>query len=243
MRDTRGPVRVETGAKRVRPFVDGVAVADTVRPLLVWENRHYPAYYFPIDDVRMDLLAPSGTTSHSPSLGDATHFTVKRGADARVDAARRYDASPIEALRDAIRFEWAAIDAWFEEDEEVFVHPRSPYTRVDVLPSSRHVRVEAHGVVIAETTKPRVLFETGLPARWYVPKVDVRMDLLVPTDSTTQCPYKGQARYWSVRAGDELVTDAVWSYRTPLPESTQIAGLLSFYPDRVDVFVDGERLA
>jgi uncharacterized protein (DUF427 family) len=242
MTEPRPDVRIETSPKRVRAFLGGVAVADTVHALLVWEHPHYPAYYIPVDDVRTDLLVPTGTTSHSTTRGAATHFTVKTGTEERVDAAWRYETSPVEALREAMRFDWGAMDAWFEEDEEVFTHVRSPYTRVDILPSSRHVRVEVDGVVIAESTKPRVLFETGLPPRWYLPKVDVRMDLLVPTTTQTACPYKGQAEYWSVRLDDRVVEDAVWSYRTPLPECERVAGLLSFYPDRVAVFVDGKRL-
>jgi uncharacterized protein (DUF427 family) len=131
------------------------------------------------------------------------------------------------------------MDAWFEEDEEVFTHARDPYTRVDILASSRHVRVEVGGLTIAETTQPTLLFETGLPTRYYVPKPHVRMDLLTPTETATHCPYKGQAAYWSVRIGDELVPDIAWSYPTPLPESQKIAGLVCFYPDKVDLYVDG----
>ena len=135
--------------------------------------------------------------------------------------------------------EWDAMDAWFEEDEEVYVHPRSPYSRIDILPSSRSVRVEVDDVVLAESTRAMVLHETGLPPRWYLPKFDVRMDLLSPTQTRTACPYKGFAEYWSARIGDRVVEDVAWSYRTPLPESERIAGLVCFYNERVDLFVDG----
>ena len=239
--NARGRVRVEPGAKRVRVLVDSVVIADTVRPLYVWETPHYPAYYLPVADVRTDLLERTATETHSPSRGDATHFTVRVGDDARVDAAWQYESSPIEALRDHIRFDWNAMDAWFEENEEVFVHPRSPYTRIDILPTSRHVRIELNGVVLADTPRALVLFETGLPPRWYIPKVDARMDLFVHTDQTSQCPYKGTAEYWSARVGDELVENIVWSYRTPLPESERVAGYVCFYDEHVDVFIDGER--
>jgi len=124
------------------------------------------------------------------------------------------------------------------EDEEVYTHPRDPYTRVDILASSRRVRVEVDGVVLAESTNARVLYETGLPPRWYIPKTDVRMDLLTPAGTVTHCPYKGQAQYWSVRVGDRLVEDLAWSYRTTLPESQKIAGLVAFYNEEVDLFVD-----
>lgn len=235
-------IRIETSPKRVRAYLGGLVVADSRRPLLVWEVPYYPAYYFPLEDVRGELLVETGTVTHSPSRGDARHFTIKAGAEERIDAAWRYADSPIEELRNVVRLDWDAMDRWFEEDEEVYVHPRDPYTRVDILATSRHIRVELGGVVLAESTHARVLFETGLPPRWYLPKIDVRMDLLVPTDSVTQCPYKGEARYWSAWVGDELVPDLAWSYRTPLPESTKIAGLVAFYNEQVDLVIDGERL-
>jgi uncharacterized protein (DUF427 family) len=237
----RERIRLEAGAKRVRAYVAGVAIADTVRALYVWESPFYPSYYFPAADVRTDLLDPTSTVTHSPSRGDAVHFTVRVDGAERVDAAWQYRASPIEELRDHIRFDWDAMDAWFEEDEEVFTHVRSPYTRIDILPTSRHVRVELNGVVLADSPRARVLFETGLIPRWYLPKVDVRMDLLVASDEVTHCPYKGQAEYWSVRVGEEFEENVAWSYRTPLPESERIAGYVAFFDERVDVFVDGAR--
>jgi uncharacterized protein (DUF427 family) len=235
-----GRVRVEQGAKRVRAYLGGQVVADTIRPRLVWENPSYPAYYFPVADVRTDLLVPSATVTRSPSRGDAHHFTVKAGGREAVDAARRYVDSPIPELRDLIRLDWDAMDGWFEEDEEVYTHPRDPYTRVDILATSRAVRVELEGVVLAESTNARVLYETGLPPRWYLPKTDLRMDLLVPTTTATHCPYKGQAQYWSVRVGNRVVADLAWSYRTTLPESQKIAGLVAFYNEEVDLFIDDQ---
>ena len=225
----------------MRTFVHGVAVADTRHPFLVWEGPHYPAYYFPVGDVRMDLLTPTETVTHSPSRGDAQHYTVTVNGEERVDAAWRYTNSPFEELRDLIRFDWDAMDAWFEEDEEVFTHVRSPYTRIDILPTSRRVQVELDGVMLADSTHAHALFETGLPTRWYIPKVDVRMDLLEHTDSTSHCPYKGNAEYWSARIGDRLETDIAWSYPTPLPESERAAGLIAFYNDRVRLLIEGEE--
>ena len=135
------------------------------------------------------------------------------------------------------------MDGWFEEDEEVFVHPHDPYKRIDILHSSRHVEVEVNGVKVADTHRPTLLFETGLPTRYYIPKLDLRMDLLTPIEHTTGCAYKGFARYWSLEAGDETFENLAWSYRTPLPECTKIAGLVAFYNEKVDLIVDGERLA
>jgi uncharacterized protein (DUF427 family) len=238
---TRGRVRIEEGAKRVRAYLGGEVVADTTHPMLVWEKPYYPVYYFPVADLRAELLEADGGVARSPSRGDGRTFTIRAGGKEAPGAALRYEDSPLEELRDLIRLDWDAMDAWFEEDEEVFTHPRDPYTRVDILPSSRHVRVEVDGVTVAESTSPRLLFETGLPVRYYLPKTHVRMDLLVPTDSLTHCPYKGEAEWWSVRANGSVHEDLAWSYRTPLPESQKIAGHVAFYDEKVDVHVDGVR--
>jgi uncharacterized protein (DUF427 family) len=234
------PVRVEASRKRVRAYLGGVAVVDTLHPLLVWEHPHYPAYYLPAADFTDGALEATGESAHSPSRGDAGRYTVRAGNAVAAGAALRYDESPVPELNGHVRLEWEAMDAWFEEDEEVFTHPRNPYARIDILPSSRQVRVALDGVTIAETTSARMLFETHLPVRYYLPKTDVRMDLLERSATSTGCPYKGTAEYWSVRVGDALHDDVAWSYRTPLPESQKIAGLIAFWKD-VEIFVDGVR--
>jgi uncharacterized protein (DUF427 family) len=216
-------------------------VADTARPVLVWEVPYAPTYYFPRADVRAELLEADGGVAHSPSRGDGHTLTIRAGNKEAPGAALQYEDSPLEELRDLIRLDWDSMDAWFEEDEQVFTHPRDPYTRVDILPSSRHVRVEVAGVTVAESISPKLLFETGLPVRFYLPKTHVRLDLLVPTDTVSHCPYKGQAEWWSVRLGEHVHDDLAWSYRTPLPESQKIAGLIAFYNEKVDIYLDGER--
>jgi uncharacterized protein (DUF427 family) len=171
-------------------------------------------------------------------------FWSLRVGDRVVEKAARSQPDPAgdrAALKDHIAFFWAKMDAWYEEDDEVFVHPRDPYHRVDVLRSSRRIRVEIDGTMVAESARPTLLFETGLPTRYYIPKQDVRMDLLVPSDTRTGCPYKGVASYWSVRVGGELVKDIVWSYPAPIPECPKIENLLSFFNERVDIFIDGQQ--
>lgn len=232
----RGRVRVAQGAKRVRVFLGGQVVADTVHPLLVWEVPYYPTYYFPRADVVSGLLTPSGRTSHSPSRGEGVLSTIKGGGAEAVDAALEYPDSPIEELRDHVRFDFGAFD-WFEEDEQIFTHPRDPGVRVDVLPSSRRVRIEVDGVIVADTVRPHLLFETGLPVRYYLPRVDVRMDLLEKIDVVTHCPYKGAAEHFDVAGHGDLA----WSYPTPLPESIRAAGLVAFLDEKVDVYVDDVR--
>jgi uncharacterized protein (DUF427 family) len=236
----RGSVRVEPGPKRVRAYLNGELVADTRTPFLVWEVPYYPTYYLPAADVRASLL-PSGESRHSPSRGEGDVLHVKVATATAERAALRYPGSPLEPLRGLVRLDWNAMSEWFEEDEPVYTHPRDPYSRVDILASSRHVRVEVDGVTVAESRQPRILFETGLPPRYYVPLTDVRMDLLRPSEAVSHCPYKGTAAYWSVDAGHGVHADIVWMYRAPLPESQKIAGLACFYDEKVDVYLDGER--
>jgi uncharacterized protein (DUF427 family) len=237
---TSHDIRVEHSRKRVRILLAGELVADTTEPLLVWEVPYFPAYYLPASDVRAKLI-PAGDGDDS-RLGRAELLTVQVPGGTTADrAARRYPDSPARQLRDAIRFEWDAMSEWLEEDEPVYTHPRDPHTRVDILASSRHVRVEIDGVTVADSHSPRILFETGLPPRYYLPLADIRTDLLRPSDTHSHCPYKGAASYWSVDTGNELHQDVVWIYRTPLPESQKIAGLAAFYDEKVDVFIDDVR--
>ncbi len=235
----RGRVRVETSRKRVRAYVAGRLVADTLTPALVWEKPYYPTYYVPFTDIRA-LLEANGEVTHSPSRGDAKVYDVVIDGHVAKAAALRYLDSPIPELRDLVRLDFAAMDEWLEEDEPIYVHPRDPYSRVDILASSRHVVVEVDGVRVADSHQPRILFETGLPPRYYLPLSDVRMDLLRPSDTTTMCPYKGTATYWNVAIGDVEHKDIVWGYRAPLPESQKIIGLACFYNEKVDIYLDGE---
>ena len=219
-------------------MLGGEIVVDSTSPLLVWEVPYYPAYYFPVSDVKTDVLVETGETKKSPSRGEATLYTVKAGG--KEGAAYRYLEPKIEELADHIAFEWGSLDHWFEEDEEVFTHPRDPYTRLDILPSSRRVRVEIDGVTVADTTNASFLYETNLPTRYYMPKTDVRFDLLKPTDLETHCPYKGTARYWSVEVEGKTHENVVWGYDNPLPESQKVLGLVAFYNEKLDIYIDEE---
>lgn len=232
----RGRIRTEQSGRRVRAILGGEVVVDSATPLLVWEVPYYPTYYFPAADVRTDLLVETGETRRSPSRGEATQYAVKAGN--REGSAYAYHDPKMSELEGYYAFVWRTLDHWFEEDQEVFVHARDPYTRVDVLPSSRRVRVEIDGATVAETTNASFLFETNLPTRYYLPKTDVRMDLLSPTDLATACPYKGTARYWSVKVEGSTHENVVWGYDAPLPESHGIGGLVAFYNEKVDIYVD-----
>ena len=133
-----------------------------------------------------------------------------------------------------------------EEDEVVYTHPRSPFVRIDALASSRHVTILLNDEIVAETRRPVVLHETGVVPRYYLPQVDVRTDWLIPTATTSHCPYKGTATYWNLAVDGVELIDTAWSYRTPLPESIRIAGLVAFWPEKsaeLEVYLDGQRIA
>jgi len=240
--------------KWVRCVFAGVTIADSRRAVLLrsqGKRRGTPVYYFPKTDVRMDLLQASGTVKPDANIGEATYYNITVGERMAEDAAFSFGAPHATAegqsaddapdLQDYVAFVWNKMDAWFEENEEVFQHARDPFKRVDCLPSSRHVRVVVGGETVADTHRPILLFETGLVTRYYIPKLDVRMDLLRPSDTVTRCPYKGLAHYYSVAVNGRTYDDIVWYYPHATPESTPIAGgYLAFYDEKVDlVEVDG----
>jgi uncharacterized protein (DUF427 family) len=193
-------------------------------------------YYFRQDDVRMDLLVSNDHHTHCPLKGDASYWSIGEVENAAWTYRDPIDGAP--PIKDLVAFYWHKIEHWYEEDEEVFVHPRDPYHRVDILPSSRRVKVSLGGVVLAETARAHILFETGLPPRYYIPRDDVNMSLLTASDTLTQCPYKGTATYHSLQDAE----DVIWCYEDPIPAARDIAGLLSFFNERVDLEVDGELI-
>lgn len=221
----------------IRMKFGGELIADSRNAFLVWEGGGPRLhYYFPPEDVRRDVLQETGRSGNGRQT-----WHVKVGEKVAENAAWSYQEvhEGLEGIEGYVAFRWNKMDHWYEEEEEVFVHPRDPYHRVDTMPSSRHIRVEIDGVTVAETVRPFLLFETGLPTRYYIPPEDVRMDLLEATGSHTQCPYKGTASYWSAKINGQTYKDIVWSYPDPIPESPKIEGLLSFYNERVDITVDG----
>ncbi len=226
--------------KWVRVLFGGQVIADSRRVLLLRENGRWPLYFFPQQDVRMELLEESGHKTNRESVGEAIHWSIRVDAQVAADAAWAYpDPVPSAAgLENLITFDWEAMGAWFEEDEELFSHARDPYHRVEAIPSSRHVKVVLDGVTLAETRRPVIVFESHVHPRYYIPKTDVRMDLLLPSDTQTECPYKGVAAYYSVKIGDKVEQDLVWYYPFPIPEAARIQNLVCFYQERVDATYD-----
>jgi uncharacterized protein (DUF427 family) len=251
-----GELRYEPIAKRIRGVIGDEAVVDSTRTRLVWEpGRVVPDYAVPSEDVSGEI-GPSAdgaaeVPADLPRLGDrpvldpripfAVHTTDGEAVTIRVAGGAREAAG--FRLRDPdlegyVMLEFGAFDAWYEEDERNVSHPRDPFHRIDIVHSSREVRVEVDGRVLAESSRPYLLFETHLPARFYLPAEDVRADLLAPSGTRTACAYKGEASYWAVPGGG----DVAWTYRAPLREAAEVTDRIAFFNERVDVFVDGERL-
>ncbi|GAA1859280.1 DUF427 domain-containing protein [Asanoa iriomotensis] len=227
--------RVEPAPRRIRGTLGDEQIFDTTSARYVWEWPNYPQYYIPFGDIDARFLVDE---SHSQRLrrGPARRFGLRAGGVERPGSVWVFDAGAVSGYA---RFDWTALDAWYEESERIFVHPRNPYVRVDAVRSDRHVRVSLDGVVLAETRTPVLLFETGLPTRYYIPRRDVSFARLTASPTETACPYKGvTSDYWSVGGAD-----IAWSYTFPTAAVAAIADLVAFYNELVDIQVDGTLLA
>jgi uncharacterized protein (DUF427 family) len=234
---------MEPVPRRVRAMLGGKVVLDTTRAVYLWEWQPYPQYYIPAADIDPAVLVDDDQVEKL-SRGTARRISLRAGEISRPAAGRVYTDDALPGLSGLVRLDWDALDSWFEEDEEVFVHPRNPYARVDALRSTRSVRVELDGVVLAESGSPVLVFETGLPTRYYLNRTEIDFAHLRPSDTVTQCPYKGRTTgYWSVEVGGRTYPDLAWSYDFPTRQLLPIAGLISFYNEKVDIFLDGRQLA
>jgi len=259
-----GELRHEPTAKRIRAMLGGTTVVDSTRAVLVWEPRRVvPSYAVPESDLRAELVALAAAAADAaaaavtasvpdlarrpvldPSVPFAVHTADGEAVDVYAGGVSRPGAGFRAAdpdLGDYVVLDFAAFDGWLEEDEPNLAHPRDPFHRIDVLPSSRHVRIEVHGQVLADSYRPTLLFETLLPTRYYLPREDV-IARLRPSELRTQCAYKGQASYWSCELADAVARDLAWSYQHPLHEASRVRGLVAFFDERVDVVLDGSRL-
>jgi len=257
-----GQLRYEPTTKRVRATLGGATVVDSTRAVLVWEPRRIvPSYAVPAADIHGELVPSTAPTTDGeladgsllpdvfarPVLDPSVPFSAHTTAGEAVDVRANGENSPGAGLRltdpdlaGYVVLDFPAFDGWSEEDEPIVGHPRDPFHRIDVLASSRHLRLELDGHVLAESSRPMLLFETMLPVRYYLPRGDVRAKL-VRSDTHTYCAYKGKASYWSANVGGRLVPDLAWTYREPLTDASRVAGLVAFFNERVDVVLDGQR--
>ena len=228
--------------KRIRAVFGDLEIAESTNTLILRETRHAPVYYFPKGDVRMDLLEKTDHATVCSIKGDASYWNIATREKTAENAAWSYE-SPIpgaERIAGYVAFYFKLMDHWYEDDDEIFIHPKDPFVRIDVRKSSQPLQVVIGGETVAETTRASLLYETGSITRYYIPKEDIRMDLLKPTDLQTSCPYKGTCTYWTLQVNGETFENIVWSYPTPLPEVADIKELLCFYNEKVDeILIDG----
>lgn len=229
-------IRIDPTPRRIRARLGAVSVADSTRAKLVYVEGRHPEYFIPVGDVDWDRLHTGNADVITTELGVSHPITSPNNG--RV--GKRYVGGVAEGL---VHLDFNAMDAWFEEDEQIWVHPRDPYRRVDVIESSRHIDITINDVAVASTDRPRLVAETGLPARWYVPRADVDWSALEESDTQSYCQYKGAADWWNITLeGHDALVDVVWAYERPVPEISKLAGLVAFYAehDAVETIVDGQ---
>lgn len=232
---------VEPLRRRMSVELGGSIIARSDEALILFEPARYPVAYFPIGDIDDAVLQPSDRESTHPDLGKTAWFNVVGGDGeiARRGAWQHVDPPPpAAALRHTVAFAWRAMDAFYEEDERILGHAADPYHRIDIRRTSRHLLVRQDDRVIADTLAPVVLYESGFAPRWYVPRTDIAGAALRAVEGQTFCPYKGLATYYDIGEA----RNAAWSYRAPFEEVARIADLVSFYPTKVSVTIDGENL-
>ncbi|KAI0973726.1 DUF427-domain-containing protein [Xylaria arbuscula] len=234
-----GPVKtLPANPKRVRIRLGGTYVADATDAVLVWEHAYYPTYYLPTASFA------TGALSYPDSPGEGYSLAVLSAGKATTDRVIVFKQGELAGL---VRVEFGAVDAWFEEDVRIDVHPKDPFKRVDVVFSSRPVRVSVHGTEVARAESSFHLYETGLPVRFYLPATSVQAELLRDSATVTACPYKGEANYYDLVVKgnwneEQKLKDIVWYYKNPKMECAGIAGCLCFYNEKVDIELDGKKL-
>jgi len=231
----------EHTGKRYRVLFNGTYVADSINTHYVWEHNYYPYAYFPVKDVQTKYLSEADQKKDAPEAvnGFAKSKVLKLTVGNKsTDAVTQVLEGPLKGY---VRFQFDAVDAWFEEDTPIYVHPKDPYKRVDVLPSTRHIQVKISDTLVAETNAPTLLFETLLPTRYYMPKTAFKWEYIEESNTITKCPYKGEANYYSVNINGKKHEDVIWWYKYPASESLGIIGLASFYNSKVDIYIDGVK--
>jgi uncharacterized protein (DUF427 family) len=240
-----GVFTYEPSERHVRGTIGSVTLVNSYSAVLVWEpGQAVPGYVFPRADVREDLLRPTSAPTHGRHQGAGKFYDVEVDGALYPALAFEYDVEGLEGhiAIDWMRREEPGVEHWYEEAEEIFRHPRDPYKRVDPIPSDRHVEVFVDGLKIADTQRPVLLFETRLPIRYYIPAEDIDFTHLVETDLSSTCPYKGDARYWSVQTPERLRENIVWAYADPVRAAAPIKDHLALYNEVVDIVVEGVPL-
>ncbi|KAL8836037.1 MAG: hypothetical protein Q9170_003082 [Blastenia crenularia] len=231
---TKGPHKYEPCPRRVRGFFDNIFLFDTTAAYYVWEHPYYPHHYIPVSDVKPDAMVKENYLDDKKTV-----MQVKlKGLTKSTGPALLFEKGVLKGM---IRVAFGDLDTWFEEDVPIYQHPKDPYKRIDILPSSRKITVKVGDVVVAESVLNMFLFETLLRTRYYMPKTAIQWQYTTPSSTSTICPYKGKAEYYNLSVNGKEIADAIWWYRYPTHESAPIAGLVCFYHEKVNLFIDDVR--
>jgi len=232
---TDGAHKIEATPRRVRGILGGVYVFDTLEAKYVWEHPYYPYFYIPKKDFIAGILEKVDPNTKK------CYWLARLSAGGKT-TERVLSFDPSGPLENLVRIEVSALDSWFVEDEKLLgPHPKDPYKRIETFPTSREIRIEVDGVVVAKSNQNVFLYETMLRPRYYLSSTTVNWELLNESDTTTYCPYKGMANYYNLKVNGREIKDIVWYYTYPTSESALVAGRLCFYNEKVDVFVDGVK--
>ncbi|KXT10102.1 hypothetical protein AC579_9698 [Pseudocercospora musae] len=247
-----GPVRTLQTPRLIQVLFNGRYIVKTTKSVFVWEHPFYPQLYIPASEIKSYFEARSEDLKLTPGqeikgeddkvIATQWTFTVSDKSVEKILAFATDLPEPSKELSDLVKIDFASMDQWFEESTPIFVHPKDPFKRIDILQSTRHIRVSIAGQVVADTDSSMHLYETGLPCRYYLPLTRVDASVLRPSKTLTQCPYKGEAEYYSVEIDGKIYEDVIWYYNRPLLESARVEGLVCFYNEKVDIELDGEVL-
>ncbi len=221
---------LEDVPKRIRGVLANETILDTRRGKMLHETGEFIQWYIPLEDVRSEVLKPSNRRTSNPYKGDTTFYNVRVGEHVETNAAWSHERAPQASppLRDLVAFDFARLDAWFEEDDQIFGHSRDPYHRFDCRHTSEHVEVHVGGKAIADTRRAIKRFETSMPSRYYIPVEHVKPDALTPSDTRTLCPYKGEAAYYNVQGGARTLTDGAWPCRRHMAKPSSRSVMSAF---------------
>ncbi|KAH8124645.1 hypothetical protein FP744_10006429 [Trichoderma asperellum] len=243
-----GAHKVLTTPRRVRVVFNQTTIVDTTRAVWVWEHEWYPQFYIPSSEIKDSTLSDSQSIKSEVTAKTAAVVKLTVPAKAGVpekttDRVLRFDNDPsLGDLAGLVRLEFGAMDTWLEEDVRIIGHPKDPFKRLDFLHSTRPFEVRIDGKTVAKSPYAIHLHETGLKVRYYVPLASIDPSLLRPSTTTSICPYKGIAEYYNIVLDGKEYKDIVWYYNFPIQESIAIAGLISFYNEKVEILLNGKAV-
>ncbi|KAF2098033.1 DUF427-domain-containing protein [Rhizodiscina lignyota] len=242
---TEGPVNFASASgRRVRATFGGHWIVDTTDAVHVWEHKFYPQLYIPWSALKegSNVSVAKVEAIEEKGVKVASILEIKAGQKSTKEAIYFEEIKETGKLSGLVKIDFAAIDQWYEEEQPIYVHPKDPTKRIDILHSTRPIEVQVDGHVLAKTDTALHLIEPMLPVRYYLPPTSVDPSILRTSETRTKCPYKGEAEYYDVVIGGKTYKDLIWWYRNPTTESVVIQGAFCFYNEKVDVVLDGKKL-